>query len=330
MSLHRQAPAPQPPVPHPPAPRPPARRAAWPFVLSGALAFLLVAGAAAFFLVRRDAPAPMTDQLADGVSAGGTMTGDARKLADALTAGGLECSVRFTSADGGHAGCFAATSSTTIATVYQYGPDGTVHALTIDVRGKSETAPTILALTAMVGKVAFPADVADLVSTMRRSYGGATEGKWGKYEIVARGPKTVVNAEKFGNKQLKVPVLHLDTTEPELAKSFAADGYTCTSDNETCQRKPGFALKFSGPNDGGITYLVATAAPDTAFEQLRAAVFGRLQGAAVAPMQDWIGQHLDGRSHAAYVAGWRVSLEVSPGKQTRLTLFNDEFFLQMT
>ncbi|NUR94601.1 MAG: hypothetical protein HOV67_04995 [Kribbellaceae bacterium] len=301
----------------------------WPFVLSGVLALLLVAGAATVLLVRR-APTPVTDQLADGVSVGGTMTGDAQKLADVLTKSGLECSVRFTSADGGHAGCFAATSSTTIATVYQYHSDGTVSALTIDVKAKGDTAPTLLALTTIVGKVVFPADMPELIAVMRQSWGGASEGSWGKYEMMSRGPKTVLNAEKSGNKQLEVPVLHLDTTEPDLAKGLTADGYSCTADNETCQHKPGFALKFSGPNDGGLTYLVATAVPDSGFEQLRATVFGHLHGAAVAPVQEWIGAHLDGRSHVAYVAGWRVSLEAVPGKQTRLTLFNDEFFLQMT
>ncbi|HZX07917.1 hypothetical protein [Kribbella sp.] len=319
------------------------RRAAWPFVLAGVLAVLLVGGAATFFLVRRDTPTATVTQdsgqsLAEGVSVGGVMSGAAKTLADTLAGRGLECSVRFTTADGGHSGCFAEESGTSIAVVYQYQPDGTVGALTIDVKGKGETAPTLQATTAAVGQVAFPKDVPGLLSTLRNSWGGASEGSWGKYEMLARGKKTVLNAEKFGNKQLKVPSLSLGTTEPELAKALTADGYTCAADHETCQGRyadrPGLALKFSGPDDGGLTYLVGTAATGAttgkAFEQLRTTVFGHLRGDAVTPVQEWIGRHLDGRSHIAYVAGWRVSLEVTPSKQTRLTLFNDWFFLQMT
>jgi hypothetical protein len=279
-----------------------------------------------------------TSLIQTSLTAGGAMTGGAQALAEALTARGLECSVRFTGKDGGQAGCFAPPSGSSIAVVYQYQPDGTVNALTIDVKGKGETAPMLQATTGMVGQVAFPKDLPGLMTTLRKSWGGATEGTWGKYEMVARGPKTVLNAEKFGNKQLAVPSLRLDTTEPELANALAADGYTCAADHETCQGKyagqSGLALKFSGPDDGGITYLVSTAATGAttskAFEQLRATVFGHLRGDAATPVQEWVGRHLDGRSHIAYVAGWRVSLEVTPGRQTRLTLFNDWFFLQMT
>ncbi|WP_432888438.1 hypothetical protein ACQPYH_07610 [Kribbella sp. CA-245084] len=253
------------------------------------------------------------------------MTGQAKALADALTTRGLECSVRFTSADGGHSGCFATSGRTTLAVAFQYKQGGAVSALTIKATGKGETAPALQSLVATVGPVAFPADLEKLTGVLRQTWGGAMEGNWGKYEIVARGPKTVINAERFGNQQIKVPVLHLDTTEPELAKDLTGDGYTCATDNETCQRKPGLALKFSGA-DTGITYLVATGATSA---QLSEDLLDRLHGSAVAPIQDWVSQHLDGKTHIAYVAGWRVDLEVI-GKQLRLTLFNEEFFLLMT
>lgn len=338
---YSQAAAPQP-------TRRPARKAVWPFVLSGVLACALVAGAVVFFVVRRDTPAATgpadsatagsSRMLAEGVTAGGTMTGAAKTLATALTGRGLECSVRFTTADGGHSGCFLAAGGGTVAVEYQYQADGAVNALTLVIKGKSETAPILQTLTATIGQVVFPADRSAVLTTMRQSWGGAVEGKWGKYEIVGRGSPTRLDAEKFGNKQLKVPSLHLETTELGLAKALNADGYTCAGIQPTCQGqyagKPGLALKFSGPDDGGITYLVATAATGTtsekAFAQLRSTVFGHLRGDAVAPVQEWISQHLGGGSHIAYVAGWRVDLEVTAGKQIRLTLFNEEFFLQMT
>jgi hypothetical protein len=108
---------------------PPIRRRLWPAVLSGVLAGMLVLAAVAFFVVRRDDPttAGATDAplvLTDGVTAGGSVTGEARALFDALTERGLECSVRFTGAEGGHSGCFAYQRSarTTAWVSYQYRP----------------------------------------------------------------------------------------------------------------------------------------------------------------------------------------------------------------
>lgn len=318
----------------------PRRRRLWPAILSGVLAVALVAAVVAVLLVRRnetDATASPL-MLADGVSAGGSLTGEARTLADAVVKRGLECSARFTSAEGGHAGCFAyhSPSRTTASVTYQYRPDGTVTAINIQVQGTGETGPSIRALTATVGKILFPADMPK-VNEVFDIWAGGAGGSWGELWVQGRGPKTQVSGKKRGAQQLKVPVLHLDTTEPGLAKDLTADGYTCTPDNETCQGKydgkPGLALKFSGP-DTGLTYLVATAATgattEKAFDQLRTAVFSHLNGAAVAPVQDWVSQHLDGRSHIAYVAGWRVDLEVSAGKQIRLTLFNEEVWMVMT
>lgn len=316
MSLHRPAPAHRP------------HRRLWPFILSGLLAGLLVVALTALFVVRRDdtatadtAAARLT--LAEGVTAGGSITGQARTLADALTARGLECSVRFTSADGGHAGCFALAGRTTSAVVVQYRPDGSVTALTIKVRATGETGPALRSLAGTVGPIVFPADL-PRVNNVLRAWGGWVDGAWGKYEIVGRGEKTEISAAKLNSTQLKVPVLHLDTTESGLADALRADGLSCTADNETCQHKPGLALKFSGP-DVGITYLVATAAASADFEQ----VLRHLSGNAVQPVRDWVNQHLDGRSHIAYVAGWRVDLQVV-GQQVRLTLFNEEVWLVMS
>ena len=302
-----------------------------------------VAASIAVFVVRRnDAatadPADSGLMLAEGGTSGGTVRGEARALADALNGRGLECSVRFSSAEGGHSGCFVyqAASRTTASVVFQYRPDGTVIGLAIKVRGTGETGAALRSLTGTVGPILFAADL-PRVNTALSEWGGWVDGSWGGFQIVSRGPKTEVSGAKLGSTQIKVPVLHLDTTEAELADGLGADGYTCTADHETCQGKyagqPGLALKFSGP-DTGITYLVATAATaatsSNAFEQLQTTVFGHLKGGAVAPIKGWVAQHLDGRSHVAYVAGWRVDLEVATGKQTRLTLFNEEIWLVMS
>jgi hypothetical protein len=56
-------------------------------------------------------------------------------------------------------------------------------------------------------------------------------------------------------------------------------------------------------------------------------LFGHLGGSAVQPMRDRLTKHLDGNSHSTYVAGWRADLEVTPSKQLRLPLFNEERWL---
>jgi hypothetical protein len=174
----------------------------------------------------------------------------------------------------------------------------------------------------------FPTDLPG-VDYLLRNWGGAYEGPWGKYEVVPRGPKAEVSAAKLDTTQLDVPVLHLDTTENGLAEDLRSAGFTCSAAAETCTGKPGLAAKFSGP-DSGITYLVATARAGAAFDELTTEIFGHLSGDAVGPVRAWVTQHLDGRSHGAYVAGWRVDLEAVPGKQLRLTLFNEEIWMAMS
>jgi hypothetical protein len=285
------------------------------------------------FLVRRDdaaagAETPTALVLADGVTAGGELSGQARTLADALTERGMACGVRFTGADGGQTGCFASaqTRRTTVEAVFQHQPDGSVIGLNIKVVG-GNARPVLGALIDSVGPIVFPADLPTVTATFERAFAGFPDGSWGNYQILGRGEKTSLSASKLNTTPIKVPVLHLDTTEPRLADALRADGFTCTGDNETCTGQPGTALKFSGP-DTGITYLVATAAAgattEKTFDQLRVKVFGHLSGSAVGPVRDWVTLHLDGRSRSAYVAGWRVDLEVTNNKQIRLTLFNEE------
>ncbi|GAA0939392.1 hypothetical protein GCM10009554_29090 [Kribbella koreensis] len=328
---------------HRPAPAPsldrrldqPHRRR-WPFVC--VVAVLVVLAVVAVFAIRRDDSAVGAESrtaplvLVDGVTAGGRLSGQARTLADALAQHGLDCSVRFTGADGGQTGCFAGRQirGTTVEAVFQHQPDGTVIGLDIKVNGPRDTAQTIRALLDSVGTIVFPADLPKLIDITQRAFAGFPDGTWGTYVIVGHGKKTSLSASKVDTTPIKVPVLHLDTTEPALADALRADGFSCTADNETCAAQPGMTLKFSGP-DEGITYLVATAATgptsQETFAQLADKLFGHLSGSAVQPMRDWLTKHLDGNSHSAYVAGWRADFEVTTGKQLRLTLFNEERWL---
>jgi hypothetical protein len=92
--------------------------------------------------------------------------------------------------------------------------------------------------------------------------------------------------------------------------------------------------------DTGITYLLVNAATGAttqpAFDKLQGKVFGHLRGDAAQPLRQWLAGHLDGRSHIAYVAGWRVDLQVFHGTtaaakkqqgQIGLTVFNEEVWL---
>jgi hypothetical protein len=345
MSLHRPAPAPL--TGLDPGGHTPGRRL-WPFVAGGVVAGLLVVALVAAFVVRRDggaaADAPAEQVvLAEGVTAGGGVSGQARTLADALVRSGLECSVRFTGADGGQTGCFTFREAGRITSevVYQYRPDGTVIGLNIKMKtpGTTNNGPMLRSLVATVAPVVFAADLPALTRILRE-WGGWTDGSWGSYEIVSRGPRASLSASKADSTPIKVPVLHFDTPETGLADGLRSDGFACARDTESCRGryagKAGLTVQMSGP-DTGITYLLASAAtgPTTqpAFDELQGKVFGHLRGDAVQPSRQWLAGHLDGRSHIAYVAGWRVDLQVFHGTtaaakkqpgQIRLTVFNEE------
>ncbi|WP_433016736.1 hypothetical protein [Kribbella sp. CA-294648] len=300
----------------------------------GLVAGLVVIALVVAFLARRDDAAAGAESsttplvLAEDVTAGGELTGQARTLADAMAQRGLGCGVRFLGADGGQTGCFAwsRSSQTTAEVIFQHQLDGSVIGLNIKVTGSKNPSVVLRALTDGAGPIVFPADLPKVTDSFER-FGGFPEGSWGNYRVFMHRQKPSLSASKLNTTPIKVPVLHLDTAEPRLADALRADGFTCTGDNETCAGPPGTALRFSGP-DTGITYLVATAASGATtrktFDQLRAQVFGHLSGSAVGPVRDWVTLHLDGRSHSAYVAGWRVDLAVTAGKQIRLTLFNEE------
>jgi hypothetical protein len=287
--------------------------------------------------------------LADGVTAGGQITGQARTLSDALARRGLECSVRFTGADGGQTGCFTFREAgrTASEVVYQYRPDGTIIGLNIKVAAteSTETAPGLRALVNTVAPIVFPADRAK-VTTVLQAWGGWAYGSWGDYEIVSRGPKTLVIASKADTTPIKVPVVHLDTAEAALAEGLRADGFRCARDDESCRSryaaKGALTVTMSGP-DTGITYLAAAASDmsagaeravtEKAFTTLLGRVFGHVQGSAVTPFGQWLEAHWDGRSHTAFVAGWRLDLQLIHGTtaatkklptQVKLTIFNEE------
>jgi hypothetical protein len=301
------------------------RRRLWPFVTTGVVAGLVVVAVVTLFAVRRDAaPAPAGLALAEGVRSGGTVIGEARKVADAVASKGLECSVRFTAKNGGHAGCFTFRQQVTTAVAYQYDRDGAVIGLNITntaLSNTAETGPILRSLVDTVGALVFPKDLPRLEQALRE-YGGWYSGAWGSYEVLSRGPKTSLSARRAEAQALKVPVLHLDSTETALATALQAHGFTCSQDHETC-RATGWTVQFSGP-DTGITYLVAGTHSQKAFAQLQSRLFKHLKGPAVQPLNHWLTTHRDGRSHIAYVAGWRIDLQVHPTGQSHLTLFNEQ------
>jgi hypothetical protein len=299
--------------------------------VAGAVVLLMIAAVAAFAVLRDDASAttePTSNDvvLADGVTAGGELVGQSRALANALRGRGLECSARFTGADGGQAGCFTfrAADQLVFEVVFQHQPDGTVIGLNVKVEGpeRMETGPALRDLVSIVARVVFPADQAELTSTFRTAVGGGISGSWGAFEFSGIGPRGRFSGSKVGSTPIKVPVLRLDTPEADLADGLRADGFSCAPDNQSCQGKPGLTVQMMGP-DTGITYFVVGGPTQQAFADLHAKVLGHLRGDAVEPLRRWLAEHLDGRSHLAYVAGWRVELRVLRGKPV-LTVRNEE------
>jgi hypothetical protein len=74
-------------------------------------------------------------------------------------------------------------------------------------------------------------------------------------------------------------------------------------------RSDEFAYLLVGAHDKARDAKKATT--KKAFQDWVDAAFGLVQGGGVLDVKRWIGEHLDGKSHSAYVCGWRVDLKVT-------------------
>jgi hypothetical protein len=304
-------------------------------LVGGAAVVLVVVIAliAALLLLRNRSDDPPTER----TSTGGVMTGEADRLADALTKRTMECSVRYTFTSGGVAGCFgeADKGETTREVRFQYQADGTV----IGVNAKSwsrEDALATRALASLVkatGAIVFPKDASTADKALKAVKSVSTtgfDGSWGKYRAKDGIDGTTFAAGKNGVGPLTAPGVETTTTAKELADALKSKGLSCDTGKWICTgnfRDGEGDLEIRplslGPklDSGGITNLNISAtdiskhatatATRQAFENLATTTLGMVRGDGLQDVARWIQQRLDGRSHTAYVGGWRVELRVT-------------------
>ncbi|WP_166678541.1 hypothetical protein [Kribbella voronezhensis] len=298
---------------------------------------ILIVGGVAVWLTQRGgddggsaaAPAPNVAQ------AGGETTGQAKELTDALIGKGLECSVRFTIAAGGNAGCFSwADKGTTSAEVlFQYDSGGTVIGLNLKTFSQKEGVAfvTLAPVLRTVSEVVFGADqdkVARAVAELPTTDDATFDGAWGKYHVREGASGTTVSAAKSGKYPLTVPRIEMASSPAKLADALTAKGFTCDAAREDCSGsfrdgKGRTSVLSAGLGSGGISTLIIGAA-DTSrdadaettketFAELVGNTLGTAGGNGLSDVQKWSADHLDGQSHSAYVGGWRVDLVVKYG-----------------
>ena len=320
---------------------PPPRKRGWVGVLVGlGVVLVLVAGGAAAWLTQRgdsggSAPAYAPSTVPNVVKVGGTTTGQALELSAALTAKGLECTVRYTGNAGGQAGCFrwGDKGTTSSQVLFQYQPDGTVIGLNLKTVGQREGASFVeLALAFQaVAPVVFAADqdkVAQAVANVGKVDDTSFEGSWGKYHVRDGASGTTVSAAKSGAAQLAVPDIQMANPPAKLADAFSAQGFTCSATREDCdstfrEGKGRLSVLSSTVGTKGTLQLII-GADDTsrdanseqtkkAFSDLVHLTLGLAGGNGLPAVDRWFDDQLDGDSHSAYVGGWRVDLVVKYG-----------------
>ncbi|WP_157979830.1 hypothetical protein [Kribbella monticola] len=302
------------------------------------LALVLIVGGAVVWLAQRgdDGGSASSPAAAPNVAqAGGETTGQAKELTDALTGKGLECSVRFTIAAGGSAGCFswADKGMTSAEVLFQYDNGGTVIGLNLKTFSQQEGVAfvTLAPVLQTVSEVVFDADqdkVARAVSDLPKTDDATFDGSWGRYHVREGASGTTVSAAKSGKYPLTVPRIEMASSPAKLADALTAKGFTCDAAREDCSGsfrdgKGRTSVLSAGLGSSGITTLII-GATDTSrdadaattkqtFTELVGNTLGIAGGNGLPDVQKWSADHLDGQSHSAYVGGWRVDLVVKYG-----------------
>jgi len=315
-------------------------------IVAGAVVFAVIAALVLSSVLRggshKPAAAPKT------TTSGSSAPGQAQQLTDALTALKMECSVRFTVAEGGLSGCFLWTErgKTQSEVRFQYHADGTV----IAVNAKSDKASALKPLVAATAGVVFTADQ-DAVNQSFGTDSGKFDGSWGSYNT-STGAITRFVAGKSGESPLIPPQLAAETSSKAVAEALQNKGFTCEETKEDCKstftgynnHKGDLTVRTTGLGPDGISYLLVSVADTSkdateqanykAFADLVETAFGVVQGPGTADVRNWITQHIDGESHTAYVSGWRVELTVTYGSPyepnlpgyVRATMYTDSLW----
>jgi hypothetical protein len=240
----------------------------------------------------------------------GNASGQAKTATEKLQSAGYQCSDLFNTGQGAHRGCFK----------YD-GPTEAEAILGVKLQSRNEdnvnnAEVTFDAGLQAIGNDTFGGDqvkkIQDAVKTGQKSQKvGST---WGEFELRNGGDELRLSGGKSGADSLDLPRKSFDTTDTQLVAALKAKSYVCTSSCSKQVGKYGSQRVYSYASKGeGIKSLDMSASgdPEDVKKALPAAVndaFGALKGGDVAALKSYVQAHNDGKSYAAYVAGWRVEI----------------------
>jgi hypothetical protein len=249
----------------------------------------------------------------------GNSSGQAKTATEKLQGAGYQCSDLFNTGQGAHRGCFKYDGATEAEAIFQFQPDGTIIGVLLQSRNQdnvNNAAVTFDAELQALGNDTFGGSevkkVQDAVKTGQKSQ--QVESSWGEFELRNDGDELRLTGGKSGAESFELPRQQFETTEPQLVAALKAKNYVCTSSCSKQVGKYGSQRVYSYAGEGeGIRSLEMSASGDPADVKvaLPAAVndaFGALKGGDVAALKSYVQAHSDGKSYAAYVAGWRVEI----------------------
>lgn len=263
------------------------------------------------------------------------LTGQVRQTTDALTAKGLQCWVRFETADGGHAGCSTAPSESSFQSFeasFQYRLDGTVIGLSAQsthAEGTSEITQ-VGRLIQTIAPIVFRADQAKVMAASKSGKDTTVEGSWGKFRTRSAPYEASLAAGKAGAEPIPMPKMHLKVNSGEPETTLQAQGFECEH-TSVCIARFGFegggivTIESGGAvNEPGVAYLVVSVSDKSRFadpQEIKKvfyehidSTFALIPGPPLPQVKGWLDQHRDDRSRTDYVAGWRIDLRVDTGE----------------
>ena len=260
-----------------------------------------------------------------GDSAGGELgnaSGQAKTATDKLQGDGYQCSDLFNGEQGAHRGCFKYDGATSAEVIFQFQPDGTVIGVLIrseNADNVNNAAATFDSAVQAIGNDAFGGS--EVAKVQQFVKGGQKSGKvgstWGEFEVRNNGDTLQLSGGKSGSDSYELPRKQFQTTEAQLNAALKPKKYTCST---SCRKKVGEygsqTIFGFGSSNSGIRSLEIRATGESA--DVKAAIpaatadaFVVLKGPDVAALKAWVTSHSDGKSYAAYVAGWRVEATAS-------------------
>jgi len=159
---------------------------------------------------------------------------------------------------------------------------------------------------------------------------------WGELRLSNSGDSLRLSGGKSGTDSMAVPRKQFESTEANVKAGLQGKGYECST---SCRKKLGDygsqRVYTYGSEGSGIRTLeisVQADADDTkaAFPAAVADTFALAKGPDVTAIQAWMKSHSDGKSHVAYVSGWRVELltrELSSSVVQELKIDNESYYV---